>query len=329
MKNISIVTVLILTCLSSYSQPTDTVVIPLARTSKIIFTIQDKKDIETLRHYNFQALFNDVLNKLDSAKAPSSEETAAVNEEDWSMPEETENETEHTDENDNGENNWHSQKYHRRGVGRTWQSSNVDIGINNYLADGQFPSDNDPYVVRPWGSWYVGLTSLQRTRVGKHVFFEWGLGVSWYSFKFEDDDLMITRTDDGLQFSTDTRDVNHIKSKLSATFINASFVPLLDLGDHSRKPRFWDGYGSEFRMGVGPYVGYRIGSKTKLVYEDADGDKQKEKDRDSYHLNNLRYGIRLQLGFNSTDFFINYDLNELFVENKGPKVNAVSFGLIF
>jgi hypothetical protein len=82
-------------------------------------------------------------------------------------------------------------------------------------------------------------------------------------------------------------------------------------------------------MGVGPYVGYRIGSKTKLVYEDADGDKQKEKDRDSYHLNNLRYGIRVQLGFNSTDFFINYDLNELFVENKGPKVNAVSFGLIF
>ena len=71
MKTISIVTLIILMSLNSYSQPTDTVVIPLARTSKVIFTIQDKKDIETLRHYNFQELFNDVLNKLDSARPAS------------------------------------------------------------------------------------------------------------------------------------------------------------------------------------------------------------------------------------------------------------------
>jgi hypothetical protein len=90
----------------------------------------------------------------------------------------------------------------------------------------------------------------------------------------------------------------------------------------------WDGYGNSFRIGAGPYVGYRIASRSKLVYSE-DGDVEKEKDRDSFYLNNLRYGARLQLGFRSTDLFFNYDLNELFVEGKGPKLNAFSFGIIF
>ena len=31
----------------------------------------------------------------------------------------------------------------------------------------------------------------------------------------------------------------------------------------------------------------------------------------------------------ATDLFFNYDLNELFAEGKGPKLNAFSFGVIF
>ena len=46
-------------------------------------------------------------------------------------------------------------------------------------------------------------------------------------------------------------------------------------------------------------------------------------------MNNLRYGLRLQFGFRDTDFFFNYDLNELFSAGKGPKVNAFSFGVSF
>jgi len=110
--------------------------------------------------------------------------------------------------------------------------------------------------------------------------------------------------------------------------LNISLIPLLDFGDHSRKPRMWDGYGSEFRIGIGPYAGYKIGSKSKLVYKDG-GDREKDKHRDSFYLNDLRYGARLQLGFRSTDFFFNYDFNELFKKDRGPELNAISFGVIF
>jgi hypothetical protein len=196
------------------------------------------------------------------------------------------------------------------------------------LSGGKFPDGGQSYAVRPWGSWNVAVNSVQRTRLGKNFFMEWALGASWYNFKFENDAIMMQKDELGVHFIPDTRNVDHKKSKLSATYINASLVPMLDFGDRGRKPRVWDGYGNEFRIGIGPYVGYRIASKSKLVYEDK-GSKEKEKDRDSYYLNNIRYGVRLQLGFRSTDFFFNYDLNNLFADNKGPKVNAISFGVIF
>jgi hypothetical protein len=64
------------------------------------------------------------------------------------------------------------------------------------------------------------------------------------------------------------------------------------------------------------------------VYKE-DGDKEKEKNRDNYYLNNVRYGLRLQLGFKDTDLFFNYDMNELFMAGKGPKLSAFSFGVSF
>jgi hypothetical protein len=88
------------------------------------------------------------------------------------------------------------------------------------------------------------------------------------------------------------------------------------------------GHGNGFRIGLGPYVGYRIDSYSKHVYY-SNGDKEKDQDRSSYYLNNFRYGARFQIGYRGTDLFVNYDMNDLYVENRGPKLNALSFGVIF
>jgi hypothetical protein len=107
-------------------------------------------------------------------------------------------------------------------------------------------------------------------------------------------------------------------------------VPVVDFGGGSRKPGFFNGRASSgsFRFGAGPYVGYRIDSYTKQKFEQ-NGDTKKEHRHDSYYINNVRYGLRVQLGFKGADFFFNYDMNELFAENKGPKLNAFSFGVSF
>lgn len=320
---------------TSQEKPADTVIIPLAETSKIIFTLGDPADLAVLQHYNFQALFNDVIQKLrdshgieiDSADAVA---TPEEKEEEWRIVEGKDEE--HADDYDNVEEDYdddHKWEKSRRGkIGKTWQSYNVDLGTNNYLSGDQFPDGSEPYAVRPWGSWYIAGNSVQRTRLAKNLFVEWGLGVSWYSFKFQEDNTLVQKDELGVQFLADSREVDFVKSKLSATFINASLVPVLDFGEHSRKHRIWEGDGDGFRFGIGPYVGYRISSKSKLVYE-SDGDREKEKNRDNFYLNNFRYGMRVQIGVRSTDLFINYDMNNLFAEGKGPELNAISFGLIF
>jgi hypothetical protein len=82
-----------------------------------------------------------------------------------------------------------------------------------------------------------------------------------------------------------------------------------------------------FRIGVGGYAGYRVGGRSKYVIRDG-GNRIREKDRTNFYFNNWRYGARLQLGFGGVDLFANYDLNELFIENRGPRLNAFSFGII-
>lgn len=321
----------------------DTVIVELAKTSQVIFTIKDRSDLEILKHYDFQQLFEDVLRKLeksDTASMAASDSTKTQEEIAANKSDDTDDWWERNDDGDKNrddddwdKDDWNSDKdwrdhFHGNRWGRTWQSFNFDLGTNNYLSDGKFPdSNNELYSVRPWGSWYVSASSIQRTRLGSKVFIEWGVGLSWYTFKFQNDNVKIVKGDSAIEFVEDLREVDFKKSKLSASYVHASLIPILDFGGHSRKARLWDGYNNSFRIGLGPYIGYRISSHSKLVYKD--DDKEKEKEHDSFYLNNFRYGLRLQLGYRSTDLFFNYDLNELFAEGRGPKLNAFSFGVIF
>lgn len=355
MKKLLLVLTGVIAMASARAQNQDTVIINLAKTSKIIFTVEDPEDLEILKHYDFQQLFEDILRKVEDkkiGKIESTDSTTQTETAERTEQDEQSNESEDAARNEDGDERTdnseedrgnedyghyeedddddHRDDHDRHGRWhRTWQAFNFDLGINNYLRDKEFPSDNEAFAVRPWGSWYVAGSSVQRSRIAKKFFLEWGLGMSWYSFKFQNDNAYIQPGENGVTFLFDERDVNFKKSKLSVTYVQASLIPVLDFGDRGRKPRFWDEYNDHaFRIGLGPYVGYRISSSSKVVYNDDDG-REREKDRDGFFLNNFRYGARLQLGFRSTDLFFNYDLNELFQDNKGPSLNAFSFGVIF
>jgi len=326
MKKTFAIAIALLISLATGAQgkPADTVVVELAKTSKVVFTMKERSDLEVLKKYDFQALFNDILSKLEKKDtvqivmidSPKTESIVRVETYDDNWGDE--------DKDDDWDDDIQRKYRHR-----TRHSFNFDFGTNNYLEEGDFPdASGAQYAVRPWGSWYIGLNSVLRTQISNKFFIEWGAGISWYNFKFQEDNTLMSEDDNGVSFTADPRNVSFVKSKLTASYINASIVPIFDVGGSRRKTRFWDSESSDFRIGAGPYVGYRIESHSKLVYKE-DGDKEKDKDSNNYYLNNVRYGIRLQIGVRSTDFFFNYDLNELFVANKGPKLNAFSFGVIF
>ena len=336
-------------------KPADTLVIKVGQASKVIFAIQDKKDLEILKKYNFQALVEDMIIKLEKKDTSKISQPSSAYLKDTTQVSSTNFTSEEPSSYSNEESEWvrerrsREQNYnqdrvvvpqrtrHRRS---TYHSFNFDIGTNNYLTNGNFPDQSNAlYSVRPWGSWYVGINSVRKTHIAGPLFLEWGFGVNWYNFKFQNHNTSVLKNDAGVTFFTDVRYNEYIKSKLSATYINFSFVPVIDFGRGGRKTSIFDGsrvdfssrgnHSSSFRFGVGPYAGYKIDSWSKLIYKDASGNEQTERNFNSFYLNNLRYGMRFQFGFDDVDFFVNYDMNELFVTNKGPKLNAISFGVTF
>jgi hypothetical protein len=346
-KHLALIGILGISCLQTFAQKqADTVIIKVGASSKIIFTIQDKKDLETLKHYNFQSLMEDMITKLEKRDSTQIEKPAGVYLKD-TVADKTVSSSEASSVEEwpteadraryranNSKSNYYnysstypSKKNPRK---RTYSSFSIDLGTNNYLENGKFPADaNAIYTVRPWGSWYVALNSIQRTRVANKFFLEWGGGVSWYNFKFQNDRTLITKDDNGVIFSEDKRDYNFTKSKLTVAYVQFSLVPMIDFGNNYRKPGLFNSHHTRgVRFGIGPYIGYRIDSYTKQKYEHND-DTFKEHHHDPYYLTNIRWGYRFQFGFKGADFFFNYDMNDLFVANKGPQLNAFSFGVSF
>lgn len=316
--------------LQAQVKKTDTVIVELAKTSKLLFTIKDRADLPTLKAYDYQALFKDILAKIegsDSTTAASSSPDSTTRPQ--PQVEVIENWTSLDKNDDDDDEDWEwDNDHHRKDHPNHQGFFNIDLGMNNYLSDGKFVDEaTAPYAVRPWGSWYVGFNSIQKLRVKGKFFTELGLGVSWYNFKFEDDGLILTKGANGVEFSQSLPEINPEKSKLTVCYLNASLVPVFDFGSRPNKSMLW-GHGNGFRVGLGPYIGYRIDSYTKNVFY-ANGDKEKDHTRSSYYLNNFRYGARFQIGYRGTDLFVNYDMNNLYAENRGPKLNALSFGVIF
>src|SRR5205085_8671516 len=66
MKKIIILSLSVVVITSAFAQDAiDTVVIKVGDASKVIFAIKDKKDLETMKKYDFQKLMDDMIYKLE------------------------------------------------------------------------------------------------------------------------------------------------------------------------------------------------------------------------------------------------------------------------
>ncbi len=194
----------------------------------------------------------------------------------------------------------------------------VDLGINNFLQEGGLPTSDQPYAAKGWGSWNVGLNLLGSQRLSDSWKWNFGLGFQWYTFKFENRDFQAVRGQDQISFVERT-DVTGVKSKLSASYLTAMTLLEINLGKNKDKG---------LTLAAGPYIGYRLGGRSKFVYQDTDAEELKEKINTGLYLENLRYGLRAEIGFGKAiTFFGTYDMNELFQEGKGPALNPITFGI--
>ena len=326
----------------------DTIEVHFGDEGKILIQVDSKEDLDALKEYDLNSILEDVevptKEELDEEGKVIMEEAEGTKYLKDSIEEDDEFrqlESEFDSENDTEQEEKREYNYERKAKkysgSKTTFVSALDFGINNYLENGKFPDDNnEQYTVRPWGSWYVGIMPTWQTHIGGKFALDYGAGISWYNFKFQDPRARLIKGDDGVVFDQYPVEWQSSKSKLTVAHLNAHFVPMFDFGYRTSKREYDDGFVQKktrfrrngFRIGVGGYIGTRIDTYQKLVWRGT-GHKSKLRERDNFYVNRIRYGIRGILGFGEVDIFVNYDMSTLFAENRGPELNAITFGLSF
>lgn len=134
---------------------------------------------------------------------------------------------------------------------------------------------------------------------------------AWYNFMLKNDNIV---TSLGSQVAFIEGDERLSKSKLVMPYINLPV--LLNFGFEK----------SQLQLGLGGYVGYRLGGYSKT--KDSNGNKERLKD--DYGMNDLFYGLTGELGRRrGMKLFVRYDLTPMFKENQinANKLQAWSAGI--
>lgn len=193
-----------------------------------------------------------------------------------------------------------------------------EIGMNNFLNSDYTLHTGTFMDLNTAKSWNFNLNFLEYG-IGlgtSYVGLVTGMGVNWSNYVF-DSNNSIQKNDDDIIVERDLSTVfsGISKSKLTTTYLSAPL--LLEFQIPAGKKRI--------HISGGVIGEIKIGSKTKVKYND--GDKNKSNIKGDYNLSPFRYGATVRIGYRAINLFANYYFTPLFVENSGPALNPFSVGL--
>lgn len=200
-----------------------------------------------------------------------------------------------------------------------------DLGINGYVNGKQefdLPEAYDFLDLRWEKSINVAINFWEQNfnLINNQLGLTTGLGLNWNNYRFEDR-AYITRTSEGISggFYPAGGERNYTKSKLVVSYLTLPLLLEFQTNRFSKK--------NSFHIGGGLLTGLKIGSHTKMVYND--GSKQKDKYRDSkgFDINPFRFDLMARIGWGKINLYANYSLNTLFKNNRGPELYPFSAGI--
>ena len=212
-------------------------------------------------------------------------------------------------------------KYDRR----TYSDFVVAIGLNNALIENQ-SLDDSPYKIG--GSRFFEMGLQWRTRVFKNsnwLRFHYGLSFQFNGLKPVDNQYFVTN---GNQTELQEFPLELNKSKFRMD--NLVFPIHFEFGPskyYETEEKIRYSLNRQFRMGIGGYGGFNIGTRQKLKYSE-NGDDIKDKLKRDYNTSDLIYGLSAYIGFDNTLLYCKYDLNTIFTDNPVEQRN-ISLGLRF
>lgn len=199
------------------------------------------------------------------------------------------------------------------------------LGLNNALTDGQ-SLDDSPYKIG--GSRFAELGWVWRTRVFKNsnfLRFNYGFSFQFNGLKPKDNQYFVA---DNGQVELQEFEYNLKKSKFRMD--NLVFPVHFEFGPSKfRKTEKTIRYSvqNQFRLGLGGYGGFNLGTRQKLKYE-RNGENVKDKLKRGYNTTNFVYGLSGYIGFDGILLYAKYDLSPIF-KDAAIEQHNISLGLRF
>ncbi|QTE23085.1 hypothetical protein [Polaribacter cellanae] len=199
------------------------------------------------------------------------------------------------------------------------------MGVNNVLANNKISSlNNSEY--KFWQSHFYELGFTWKTRLTKRpsqLYFKYGVSFLWNNLRLKNNQYHIKNGD---VTEIKTFPENLLESRLRHVQMN---FPMHIEWDLSKNKKYKDGYvhdrtNRSVRLGVGGFVGFKLGTRQYLEYKDNSGVEKTQVAYDNFNMNTVNYGLSAFLGYKSTSFYVKYDLNPLF---KDTETRNISMGI--
>lgn len=195
------------------------------------------------------------------------------------------------------------------------------MGVNGWMASGGnivLPKNIDYMALNYGKSLNFQLNPFEKTiHLHKnYVNLVTGIGFEWNQYEFSN--KVTLNPDSSFTFGKiDSTGIDFKKNRFKSTFVN---VPLLLEFNISSSPK------KTFHIAVGVIGGYRLGSRTRQIYE-VNHHSVRDIRKDQYNMNPFRVNAHASLGYGNWTFFADYALTPLFESGKGPLLYPFTIGI--
>lgn len=203
----------------------------------------------------------------------------------------------------------------------------VDLGFNGFMNSDFETSpppgpENEFMNLNQGKSVTLGLNLLQYSiglqRNKNNIGLVTGAGWTFYNYRTDSKYIISKNPDTGItEGIRTTKSVK--KNKITASFIN---IPLL----LEWQLPYGQNHNDRFFLAAGGYCGFKLGSHTKVVYDDGNG-HDKDKDRGNINMRPFQYGVMIRMGYKFIKLFGTYNFSTFYTDNKGPELYPYTIGL--
>ncbi len=187
--------------------------------------------------------------------------------------------------------------------------SGVEFGFNNFLTSDRslvLPADIEYMTLHSGKSSNFNINFSQLSLgLSRHIGFVTGLGLNMNNYKFDGNNNILKGTNGIIEELNPGTSLK--KSKLATVYLNLPFMLEIQIPVDN----------NHLNIAAGPIGAVKIGSHTKMVYQDG----QKVKINGDFSLNMLRYGTTARIGYENFQLYGTYYITPLFRTGKGPEGN--------